>query len=181
MGLNDSDLSFLKSAKEKILSSVNSEHAHTYGFWGKLENPNGTITYSRMCEKCGYLKKYLQHEINPDIEGEIFKQNEAEWLVDYFVNTEDKDLTDDNILFYFINTLEYHSYMDMNKISNKLAACGKLYEIHEEYVENLIYNATLSLMRLKEIPEDIYIDMVNYYNRDSEYLGSEIGNIRGGR
>ena len=87
------------------LKLINSEHSrpkeetHRYGSWSKNLNDDNSITYSRMCSRCGHIEKINSSVPDISIESIIKKQIEASRLVDYFCNTDDKDLSDENILF----------------------------------------------------------------------------------
>ncbi len=152
----------------KLINSENfrpREETHKYGLWSKKENDDN-ITYSRMCNRCGDIKPF--DGFNKDIEDAIKKQVEASRLVDYFCNTDNKDLSDENILFYLTTTIDYQNYMDLGSIIDKIISVNGGYQVHNNYTENLIFNSLLSLGKIGYIPDDLFDEMLNYLNNKTE-------------
>jgi len=164
-----SELEMLRLAKHKL----ESKDEHKYGLWSKNISDSGTFCYQRICKDCGYVEVIESSCLDLGIENELKYQDNAAKLVDFFVNTEPDVLTDENILDFFVCTIDLQSRMDIDKIYSKLIEINKVYEVHNSYPENLIYNAVLSLKRIGQIPEELFKDIYNYRNNTSEYLGKE--------
>ena len=177
--IGNKGLDELKKMREelKLINLENSrpkEETHKYGLWSKKENDDN-ITYSRMCNRCGHIEKINSSDPDISIESIIKKQIEASRLVDYFCNTDDKDLSDENILFYLTTTIDYQMYMDLVPVINKIVSVNGGYQVHNNYTENLIFNSILSLGKIGYIPDDLFDEMLNYLNNESEYLGTGKG------
>lgn len=156
---------------KRELESIRDDHK--YGLWSKKINDDGTFNYQRVCKECGYIENISANTLDDGIEKELKHQEKAAKLVDFFVNTDANELTDDHILDFLVCTIDLQSRMDIDRIYSKLIEINKVYEVHNSYPENLIYNAVLSLKRIGQIPEELFKDMYNYSNRTSEYLGKE--------
>ena len=162
----------------KLINSENfrpREETHRYGSWSKNLNEDNSITYSRMCSRCGHIEKINSSVPDISIESIIKKQVEASRLVDYFCNTDDKDLSDENILFYLTTTIDYQMYMDLVPVINKIVSVNGGYQVHNNYTENLIFNSILSLGKIGYIPDDLFDEILHYLNNESEYLGTGKG------
>ena len=162
----------------KLINSENfrpREETHRYGSWSKNLNDDNSITYSRMCSRCGHIEKINSSVPDMSIESIIKKQIEASRLVDYFCNTDDKDLSDENILFYLTTTIDYQMYMDLVPVINKIVSVNGGYQVHNNYTENLIFNSILSLGKIGYIPDDLFDEILHYLNNESEYLGTGKG------
>ena len=162
----------------KLINSENfrpREETHRYGSWSKNLNDDNSITYSRMCSRCGHIEKINSSVPDVSIESIIKKQIEASRLVDYFCNTDDKDLSDENILFYLTTTIDYQMYMDLVPVINKIVSVNGGYQVHNNYTENLIFNSILSLGKIGYIPDDLFDEILHYLNNESEYLGTGKG------
>ncbi len=162
----------------KLINSENfrpREETHRYGSWSKNLNDDNSITYSRMCSRCGHIEKINSSVPDISIESIIKKQIEASRLVDYFCNTDDKDLSDENILFYLTTTIDYQMYMDLVPVINKIVSVNGGYQVHNNYTENLIFNSILSLGKIGYIPDDLFDEILHYLNNESEYLGTGKG------
>jgi hypothetical protein len=162
----------------KLINSENfrpREETHRYGSWSKNLNDDNSITYSRMCSRCGHIEKINSSVPDVSIESIIKKQIEASRLVDYFCNTDDKDLSDENILFYLTTTIDYQMYMDLVPVINKIISVNGGYQVHNNYTENLIFNSILSLGKIGYIPDDLFDEILHYLNNESEYLGTGKG------
>lgn len=176
--IGNKGLDELKELRDN-LKLINSEHSRPktceYGPWSKKMNDDNSITYSRMCSRCGHIEKINSSVPDISIESIIKKQIEASRLVDYFCNTDDKDLSDENILFYLTTTIDYQMYMDLVPVINKIVSVNGGYQVHNNYTENLIFNSILSLGKIGYIPDDLFDEMLNYLNNESEYLGTGKG------
>lgn len=162
----------------KLINSENfrpREETHRHGPWSKTLNDDNSITYSRMCIRCGHIEKINSSVPDISIESIIKKQIEASRLVDYFCNTDDKDLSDENILFYLTTTIDYQMYMDLVPVINKIVSVNGGYQVHNNYTENLIFNSILSLGKIGYIPDDLFDEILHYLNNESEYLGTGKG------
>lgn len=155
----------------KLINSENfrpREETHRYGSWSKNLNDDNSITYIRMCSRCGHIEKINSSVPDISIESIIKKQIEASRLVDYFCNTDNKDLSDENILFYLTTTIDYQNYMDLGSIIDKIISVNGGYQVHNNYTENLIFNSLLSLGKIGYIPDDLFDEMLNYLNNKTE-------------
>ena len=167
-GLNE--LESLRLAKCELENA----RGHVYGLWSKNgDSSSDYIEYQRVCKDCGFVEKISVTSIDSSIENELLCQEKAAKLVNFFVNAEAELLTDENILTFLMCTVDLQSRMDIEKIYSKLIDINKVYEVHNSYPENLIYNAVLSLKRIGQIPEELFKDIHNYLNNTSEYLGKE--------
>ena len=176
--IGNKGLDELKELRDN-LKLINSEHSrpktYEYGPWSKKMNDDNSITYSRMCSRCGHIEKINSSVPDISIESIIRKQIEASRLVDYFCNTDDKDLSDENILFYLTTTIDYQMYMDLVPVINKIVSVNGGYQVHNNYTENLIFNSILSLGKIGYIPDDLFDEILHYLNNESEYLGTGKG------
>lgn len=176
--VSNKGLDELKELRDN-LKLINSEHSrpktHGYGPWSKKMNDDNSITYSRMCSRCGHIEKINSSVPDISIEIIIKKQIEASRLVDYFCNTDDKDLSDENILFYLTTTIDYQMYMDLVPVISKIVSVNRGYQVHNNYTENLIFNSILSLGKIGYIPDDLFDEILHYLNNESEYLGTGKG------
>ena len=163
MNNNLDELELLKLTKAEL--SKPAYEQHKYSAWQKEENEN--IKYTRTCTKCGHIEEIVTSTIDLDIENVIKKQEKGIQLTDYFCNSTKEELTNKNILFFLANTTDYQSYLDINRITSKLVSINKDYQTHNDYEENLIYNAVVSLQRVGEIPEQLF-NLINEYISPSE-------------
>ena len=158
-----------------VKCELENDRGHKYGLWSKSLDGENNI-YQRSCKKCGHIEVLSSTSLNDSIEFELNCQAQASKLVDFFVNSDDEILTDENILSFLMCTVDFQSRMDIDQIYSKLISINKVYEVHNSYPENLIYNAVLSLKRIGQIPEDLFKDIYNYLNHTSEYLGKDDNN-----
>jgi len=155
---NLSELELLQLAKAELLNRSTKK----YGEWIKTITDNGSINYKRLCMDTGEYEFISTSVADIDIEKTIKKQNKGKELTEYFCNSTSEELTNENILFFFANTTTYQSYLDIGKITDKIISINKDYQIHNDYEENLIYNAVLSLIKIGEIPEELF-EKINDY------------------
>ena len=131
-----------------------------YGDWIKYVK-NEEISYSRS-DKVGNTETITTTTPDIDIEKTILKQKKGRELTEYFCNTKPEELTNENILFFLANTTDYQSYLDINKIINKIVSINKEYKVHNDYEENLIFNSVLALQKIGEIPEQLFKQINEY-------------------
>lgn len=131
-----------------------------YGDWVKFIEDE-KISYSRS-DKDGNIETITTSVPVDEIEEEIRKQFEGMRLTEFFCDSTAEELTNENILFFLVNTADYQSYLDIDKIINKIISINKEYKVHNDYEENLIYNSVLALQKHGRIPRQLLNQINNY-------------------
>lgn len=132
MGNNLDELELLRLTKAEL--SKPKDEKHKYGNWQKDEDEK--IKYSRTCMKCGYVEEIITSTLDLDIENVIKKQEKGMQLTDYFCNSTKEDLTYENILFFLENTTDYQSYLNFNRINNKIVEVLGNSKVIDNYNDN---------------------------------------------
>ena len=157
--MSNNEIEFLELAKAELLNKPTKK----YGPW-KKEEKDSKIIYERICINSGEKEIITTSEIDIDIENTIKKQNKGTELTNFFCKSKEEDLTNENILFFLSKTVKYQPYLDIDKITEKIISIKKDYETHDNYEENLIYNAVISLQKLREIPTQL-LEAINEYTK----------------
>ena len=97
------------------------EIKHRFGLWSS-NTQEGKFIYSRQCVKCGYIEKIDSSSKVFTIEKELLKQEKYAIKTDTFCNADDELLDDEAILIFLLTTVDCHSYMDIDKIMNRIRA-----------------------------------------------------------
>lgn len=140
------------------------EEKHLYGLWSKKQEGD-TIIYQRNCKRCGHSSEISTSVADLDIERVIQKQLEASKYTNFFCNSSANELTNENVLLFLAGTIDYQPYMDIDKIIDKIIEVNNGYTTHNTFEENLIFNAVLSLQKIRDIPEELFNTICNYLNK----------------
>lgn len=156
-----------------VKCELENARGHKYGLWSRLEE-NDTFVYKRSCIKCKHTEEIVTSSIDLGIERVIKNQNEAVKFTNFFCNSSNEALTNENILLFLAETTSYHPFMNIDKIIEKILKVNNGYVIHNNEEENLIFNTVLWLKKTGDIPEELIQSIYNHLNKLAHLNNGEI-------